>query len=212
MWDSTAVRRGAEVDLWVLEPDGGLFIPYLGVVSPNGHLSNDSYATGMSFEGYLTNRFVQRGRYKFFAELYADPANYRPAYDMAYRNGQTSQFRSLYAPNYPRLSLQTSWANDPQASFSRVEAGAYTDLQYAAYVDIGVAAMTADVAAPAAMMAPSAGSMAAGRLAPDAEPRITREQLETVRKARQKAREGSIRPDARSAVRSPAGLRLVVQP
>jgi hypothetical protein len=157
---------------------------------------------------------VQRGRYKFYAELFADPNNVRPFYDIAHRSNQTSGFASLYAPNYPRLSLQTSWVNDPQASFARVEAGAYTDLQYAAYVDIGTAAMTADRAGPSAALTPEWSGMSASRVAPtpSEEPRITREQLEAVRAVRGKTQRTNALPGARRTAIHPSGLRPIQLP
>jgi hypothetical protein len=30
VWDSAAVSRGADVDLWVLEPNGNVYVPWQG--------------------------------------------------------------------------------------------------------------------------------------------------------------------------------------
>jgi hypothetical protein len=51
VWDSAAVSRGADVDLWVLEPNGNVYVPWQGTVTPNGHLSGDSEETGRSTRG-----------------------------------------------------------------------------------------------------------------------------------------------------------------
>src|SRR6266516_641241 len=70
VWDSALVSRSGDVDFWIHEPSGDLFIPYLGSVTPNGTLTNDSYYNATYYEGYLTNRFLQIGTYKFYANLY----------------------------------------------------------------------------------------------------------------------------------------------
>jgi len=140
VWDSALVSRGGDVDLWILEPSGDLFIPYLGSVTPNGTLTNDSYYNATYYEGYLTNRFLQIGEYKFYANLWVDPQNLRPVYDVRHRSDQVSVLASLYAPNYPRLSLQVSWLNDPSPTFAEADTGAYTDLQLAAVLTVPAAA------------------------------------------------------------------------
>jgi len=187
VWDSTASASGADIDMWILEPDGNLYIPYLGTVSPNGHLSPDSYDAHTSFEGYLTNRFVQAGRYKIYANLYSDPKQVKPRYDVQYRFAQTNAFKSLYSPDYPQLSLAKSWLDDDAPTFAKVEADAYTDLQLAAYVDIGVSGVTnASLLAArtpgGAGLTPRAPSASLAPV-PNAPPaRVTTQQLETVRR------------------------------
>ena len=145
VWDPGAVAVDADVDLWILEPDGSLFIPYLGSVSPNGVMSSDSDADGVYFEGYLTNRFVDNGTFKFYANLWKDPQAFMPEFDLVYRNDQSQSFTSLYDPNFPILSTQVSWLDDPTPTYLEIEAGAYTDLQYVAILGfpsppVGVAA------------------------------------------------------------------------
>jgi hypothetical protein len=95
VWDTASISKKADVDIWVLEPTGNLYIPYLGLVTPNGVFTADSYETGTSYEGYLTKRVVRNGRYKFYADLYTDVQNHRPVVDLAYRNGD-AEFRMLY--------------------------------------------------------------------------------------------------------------------
>jgi hypothetical protein len=140
VWDSALVSRNGDVDLWILEPNGDVFIPYLGSVTPNGTLTNDSYNTGSFYEGYLTNRYIQVGEYKFYASLYSDPQDYRPVYDILYRSDQVSPLTSLYSPSFPRLSTQVPWSNDPTPTLAEAEAGAYSDLQFAAFLTITPAA------------------------------------------------------------------------
>jgi hypothetical protein len=135
VWDPQAVPAGADVDFWVLEPNGNIYIPAFGSVTPNGTMSNDSYADGVNFEGYLTNRFVEQGSYDIFANLWRDPQDFRPVYDLAYRYDQTGPFSLYYSDQslpLPVLSTQVSWLDDPTPTIGEIVAGAYTDLQYVA--------------------------------------------------------------------------------
>jgi len=136
VWDSAGKTKNVDVDLWILEPSGELYIPFMGTVTPNGLLTGDSQENNVAFEGYVTNRYIEPGQYKFYANLYTDPQSFGPVYDIVYRADQASNFQSLYSPSFPRLTMQTSWVNDPTPTFGEVEAGAYTDLQYAALLTI----------------------------------------------------------------------------
>jgi hypothetical protein len=199
VWDTASVRLKADVDLWVLEPSGDVYIPWLGTVTPNGTLTGDSSESGAWYEGYLTNRYVQNGRYKFYAHLYADPSDHRPIYDIQYRYGLSGQLKSLYAPNYRPLSLQTSWLKDSSPTFAKVESGAYTDLKYAAYMDVGGAAQA--LAAPEAASPTAQGAPA---------PELTPQQLETVRRALA-GRRGALNGAALRSAGAPAGLLEVIR-
>jgi hypothetical protein len=194
VWDSASVRLKADVDLWVLEPSGDLCIPWIGTVTPNGTLTGDSWDTGAWYEGYLTNRYVQNGRYKLYAHLYADPSDHRPLWDVQYRYGLTGQLRSLYAPSYRSLSLQTSWLDDASPTFAEVEAGAYTDLRYAAYLDVGGGAQ-----APGR---PETSSPAPPGVS---EAEVTPQQLDAVRRALA-ARRSAVRGSGLLGGAAPAGL------
>jgi hypothetical protein len=141
VWDTAAISRNADLDFWVIEPNGTLYIPYLGTVTANGALSSDSEKDHTYFEGYLMNRYVQTGRYWFYANLYTDPQNFQPVFDIWYRQGVTASLSSLYAPTYPRVSMQTSWLNDPTPTFGEANAGNYTDLKLATYLDIAPAGL-----------------------------------------------------------------------
>lgn len=198
VWDEASVQLDADVDLWILEPNGSLYIPWLGSVTPNGTLTNDSYDDATWFEGYLTNRYVENGRYRFYAHLYQDPDDHRPVYDLQYRNGFTDPFASLYAPNYPQLSLQTSWLDDPDPTFAEVESGTYTDLQYVAFLDVGMPAVQA-LSHPSSSPLGSQWVVSSGP---------TSEQLETVRRSLAK-REPANGLEPSSSRRLPPDLRAV---
>jgi hypothetical protein len=139
VWDTAAVSRSADLDLWIVEPNGNLYIPYLGTVTANGALSGDSEVEHTYFEGYLMNRYAQVGRYWFYANLYKDPQNFQPVFDIEYRQNASANLTSIYAPNYPRVSMQTSWLNDPTPTLDEANAGSYTDLVLASYLDIAAA-------------------------------------------------------------------------
>lgn len=199
VWDTASVRLNADVDLWVLEPSGDVYIPWLGTVTPNGTLTGDSSESGAWYEGYLTNRYVQNGRYKFYAHLYADPSDHRPLWDIQYRYGLSSQLKSLYAPNYRSLSLQTSWLKDTNPTFAKVEAGAYTDLKYTAFLDVGGGAQALaapEDASPSPQGAPG--------------PEVTPQQLETVRRALA-SRRGAASGAALQRAGAPLGLLEVIR-
>jgi cysteine peptidase C11 family protein len=202
LWDSAAVSRNADLDLWVIEPNGNLYIPFLGTVTANGVLSSDSRKDRTYYEGYLMNRYVEAGRYYLYANLYTDPQDFRPAFDIVYRQGAAASFVSLYAPTFPRMSMLTSWVNDPTPTFAEADAGNYTDLVFAAYLDIvaGVSPTSSAISTwntrsmqtvGSAANAPFRLSMAStstiaraqkdGTLASDRAPRLTTGQLRTLR-------------------------------
>ena len=173
VWDDRAVAANADVDVWILEPDGKIYIPYLGSVTPNGRLTDDSRDDGTFYEGYLTNRHIQVGLYRIFASLYADPQQLRPEYNLAYRFGQTTEFRWLLQQN-GRLSKERSWLDDPNPTIEKIENGAYTDLR-------AVAAWNADGAGARVDAVVEGVSTASAEMAGVAPPRLTTEQLWTVR-------------------------------
>ena len=80
VWDNNAIAAGADLDFWVLEPDGNLYIPYLGSVSPNGTFSNDSRDARSQFRGVSHQpRPCRLVDYKVYAHLWTDPQDFRAA-------------------------------------------------------------------------------------------------------------------------------------
>ena len=190
VWDEDAVAGNADVDVWIVEPDGKIYIPFLGSVTPNGRLTDDSRDDGTFYEGYLTNRHIQLGRYKIYASLYADPQGIRPEYNLAYRFGQTTAFTWFLEQN-GRLTKDRSWLDDPNPTLDKVESGAYTDLRLVAPLDVtpsraGGMDATPAGGASASLRMGAASTFADAAASTDsgltgAAPRLTTEQLRTVR-------------------------------
>ena len=53
---------GADLDLYVIEPDG-VYAPWTGHVSPNGYFSLDSYVSNLDLEFYKAKPVVRKGYY-----------------------------------------------------------------------------------------------------------------------------------------------------
>jgi len=132
-WDPGAAAQGVDIDLWLLEPSGNLYIPYLGSVTPNGNFTGESSTQGVAYEGWLTHRYLQVGAYGFYANLWSDPAQVHPIVQVYYRHDQVSSLTPLYAAgSEPQLSLTSSWLADPTPTFGEADAGFYTDLRLVA--------------------------------------------------------------------------------
>lgn len=140
VWEEEAVAAGADVDFWVIEPNGNLYIPYLGAVTPNGTFGGDSHDTGNYYEIYTSRRYVEPGTYHFFAELWADPNDFMPFWTILYREATAKEWEDLYDGDYPLLYKETNWQDDATFTLQEVVDGEYTDLSYAAYWTVDAAA------------------------------------------------------------------------
>jgi hypothetical protein len=141
VWNNSAFQQGAEVDMVVLQPNqlGGwdIYSPALGVVTPNGVLTPDSYDTGLPVEGFFANRYVRTGLYYFLAFLFDDPLDRRPLMNVLYRNGTSGSFIPLYASGQePRLTSQNPFLDDPTPTEAELFGNAYSDLQVVATWDL----------------------------------------------------------------------------
>jgi hypothetical protein len=182
LWAEEAVANGVDLDLLILEPSGNLYIPFLGTVTPNGHLTNDSADDQTYYEGYLTNRFIEPGQYFFFASLYSDPQNYQPQFDLFYRQDQSADFQSLWDPDYPSLSKTSPMlSEDADPTFQEAIDGQYNDLKFAGRLEVGTT--TAGLRAPtgSSMMRLSVGrsgqSTALARTPTSVQLRVAREAI-----------------------------------
>ena len=138
VWDTAAVSRGVDVDLWVLEPDGNLYVPWLGVISPNGSMTGDSHDNDGYFEGYAMNRFVQAGRYKFYAHLYSDSNAVGTRVDLVYRTNPATAVHVAVCRRAIRRS-RSRCRSAPTADTRhspRSRTGQYSDVRYMAYWDV----------------------------------------------------------------------------
>jgi hypothetical protein len=208
VWSPDAVAAQADVDLWVYEPDGNIYAPAIGTITPNGSLSGDSFDKSTYYEGYLTNRYLQYGTYVFFASLYADPQNFRPQFDFVIRQGQTSSFSSIYDPDYPQLSTDVSWKDDPSATIEKIAQGAYTDIKVAYAIRVGPAAAGSRAGVTASRIAPRFSVSGSGSAAATPVPRVTAAQLATIRRALDAAHARPAAPRGR-ALKAPSGLPTV---
>jgi hypothetical protein len=136
-WDPAASGLGIDVDYWIVEPSGNLYIPYVGTVTPNGSFTAESAVAGTAYEGWITRRYLEVGHYAFYANLWSDPPAAIVPVNLFYRNGQTVSLTPLYAVgSEPQLSTGASWLSDATPSFAEVDGGAYSDLRPVGVLDI----------------------------------------------------------------------------
>jgi hypothetical protein len=203
-WEEAAAQSGVDIDLLVIEPNGNLFAPFLGTVTPNGHLTNDSADDETSYEGYLTNQYIEPGQYVFLARLYADPQNVRPVFELFYREGQTVEFTGLYGPNFPELSNDAPFASDPTPTDEELQNGAYSDLKVAGVYTV----QPTGIASRAPTGTGIAASLKVGRSGARSEATAARmptaAQLQTVRRAMAQLRASGGKPAAKGAAKAGA--------
>lgn len=131
----------ADLDLMILEPNGNFYAPALGSVTPNGNFTADSAEDKTNFEGYTTNRHIQKGNYFFFTLLYQDPQNLRPILELFHRTTDQNTFQRLFGQgNELQLSLDNSWRNDPGVTNEKLVSGVYSDFKVLGTLQVGVAA------------------------------------------------------------------------
>jgi len=152
VWDSTFVPRG-QIEMLLVEPDGKLYGPVYGSVSPSGVFSADAAAVSTYWEGWASDRYVESGTFYWLAWLASDSTDFQPLVNVGYQIG-AGTVTSLYGPGtYPQLSLATSFLADPNFSWSRLQAGDYTDLKIVATWTTGPAGAPQLVAGPSAVSA-----------------------------------------------------------
>lgn len=62
----------ADLDLYVIEPDGNVYAPYDGPSTPNGTFTPDSFDSGQTYETYISNDTAQAGTYTVLVNYYSD--------------------------------------------------------------------------------------------------------------------------------------------
>ena len=92
------INAGADVDLFLYEPDGSLSAPRLGTVSSNGYFTGDSRDLGTYYEGWGSRRIVQAGTYYVSAYRSTAPTSSTVSTYVAvrYRTGFSDNYTSLY--------------------------------------------------------------------------------------------------------------------
>jgi hypothetical protein len=195
IWN-TAVVGHAWIEMLLLEPNGSLYGPAFGSISPSGLFSADAQATSAYYEGWESDTFVASGTFNYLAWLVSDPTNLQPLVNVAYQIGSGAS-QSLYSPGtYPQLSLNHSFLNDPTATFGKVLAGQYSDLRPVAVWN--TASSTSDVGSS---QLSSPDSKAADRLSPQ----ITTAQIATLTRLAAQLRAGPIRANGVADLRPRGG-------
>lgn len=62
----------ADLDLYVMEPDGNIYAPYDGPTTPNGTFTPDSFDSGQTYETYIANDTSQAGTYTVLVNYYSN--------------------------------------------------------------------------------------------------------------------------------------------
>jgi len=132
VWNTSVVGR-ATIEMLLVEPNGNLYGPAFGSISPSGVFSADAAATSAYYEGWESGNYVASGQFDYLAWLVSDPSNLQPLVNVAYEIG-SAPIQSLYSTgSYPQLSLSHSFFNDPNRTWSKVMAGQYSDLKPVAF-------------------------------------------------------------------------------
>ncbi len=95
--DGTACN--ADLDLYVVEPDGKNYSPWMGQTTPNGFFSQESSQSGKSEEYYLANNLIMKGDYLFLV-------NY-------YRNGSTCTQAMAHVLGQDPVTASGTWTELP---------------------------------------------------------------------------------------------------
>lgn len=131
VWDTVFAKRGV-MQMLLLEPDGSLYGPAFGTVSPSGLFSADAQATQAYYEGWKSERFVESGNFLFIAWLVSDSTNYRPLVNVAYQVGAGAVTNLYTVGTYPQLSLAQSFTADPSSTLNKALTNVYSDFKVVA--------------------------------------------------------------------------------
>ncbi|MBF0200588.1 MAG: hypothetical protein HQK66_04620, partial [Desulfamplus sp.] len=73
LWlDNLGAFSDADVDIYVVEPDGTIGSCWMGSSTPNGYYSPDSALSGDSYEMYATKDQIDSGTYMYIVNYYDD--------------------------------------------------------------------------------------------------------------------------------------------
>lgn len=122
-WDTDA-----DLDLYVWEPNGDIYAPWMGQTTPNGFFSGDSYDVGESVEYYMSNDYVQPGDYDVFVEYYKDGGSGKGAnVEFWYLDTDEEDWRVM-GPEY--LDLSSPYEGDFSDIDSLDELDGYSNFWY----------------------------------------------------------------------------------
>ena len=130
VWDTVSFNAGADVDFWLVEPDGNVSVPYLGTVTSNGNFTPDSRDMNTYYEGWNSRRIVQSGTYTIFAHQFSASQDLTTVVDVVYRSNVNASWESLYAEGtYPTLDQTVRIEDDVSPSLEEVLAGHYSNFE-----------------------------------------------------------------------------------
>ena len=131
LWDTVTNNSAqADVDMWLWEPDGRYWIPYLGSVTTNGWLTGESENTGAYHEGWKSYQIVDAGTYGIYAHQWKAPSNLTTVIDIAYRTTLSQNWSYLYgAGTYPLLNQTGRIEDDASASWAEANNGLYSNFK-----------------------------------------------------------------------------------
>ena len=133
VWDTVSFNAGADVDFWLVEPDGNVSVPYLGTVTSNGTFTPDSHDMNTYYEGWHSRRVVQSGTYNILAHQISAPQDLTTVVDLVYRTNVSGTWEHLYAEgSYPTLDQTARIEDDVSISLGRLLAGHYSNFKLVA--------------------------------------------------------------------------------
>jgi hypothetical protein len=130
VWDTVSFNAGADVDFWLVEPDGNVSVPYLGTVTSNGIFTPDSRDMNTYYEGWGSRRVVQSGTYTILAHQISAPQDLTTVVDLVYRSNVSGTWEHLYAEgSYPTLDQTVRIEDDVSLSLGKILAGHYSNFK-----------------------------------------------------------------------------------
>ena len=133
VWDTVSFNAGADVDFWLVEPDGNVSVPYLGTVTSNGTFTPDSHDMNTYYEGWHSRRVVQSGTYTILAHQISAPQDLTTVVDLVYRSNVSGTWEHLYAEgSYPTLDQTARIEDDVSISLEKLLAGHYSNFKLVA--------------------------------------------------------------------------------
>ncbi len=138
VWDAVTDDSGADVDFWLMEPDGNVYVPFLGTITPNGVFTPDSHEVDTYYEGWNSRQTVQTGLYLMFAHQVDASSTLTTYVDVQYRMHPSENLQSLYSVGtYPTLNqtvrIEDDTSSDALAVLQKAINGDYSNFKQVSY-------------------------------------------------------------------------------